>query len=257
LEAYRSALLFLFSAGAKLGSGETAMKLEGAEWLSKQDTIKSCKAAEYRSGEAKVKVPRGAISAEMTGDLVGWMKGEGKPGMAELAQVLFGAHARVQEVVQLKEDEVDEGVGGGFRFRNKMFRCGNGQPAWLTKGWGEVDVVVKEILLRRKRVAGKGRLLWPCAEFRIGEFRAAMKRAAEALGWGAELQFDVPHCLRHGRIAQAMAADDVEEQTKTMRSSVASLGRYGKPNAARTGCKSAKKEFGKALKKVRQARRRK
>ena len=55
------------------------------------------------------------------------------------------------------------------------------EPAWLKKTWPEVDAIVRTILERRKRTTKEGRLLFPCADFRMGRFRQCMKKAGAHL----------------------------------------------------------------------------
>jgi hypothetical protein len=73
-----------------------------------------------------------------------------------------------------------------------------------------------------------------------------MKHVARLKEWPRDLVFDVPHALRHGRIAKAVA----EGKAVEFRSSASSLRRYGASNEARRGCKEAKKELTKAVKKI-------
>ena len=81
----------------------------------------------------------------------------------------------------------------------------------------------------------------------MGRFRQCMKKAGAHLGWeDHDLILNVPHCLRHGRIA--LAVD--KNEAAGLRSSVSSIRRYGAPNEARKGNKDAKKEFKLQVKKI-------
>ena len=257
LESYRSAIMFLQSIGEFPG-----------KWAEKEDVRKACVAARYAGGLKKVGSLRGALGAESDEGkyilLQNWLTENGELNMLDFVVSCYGTHSRLYELAGLKNEdvflttgEVDERgkVRGitetGICIPNKCFNAGSQdyEKPFIIKSWDIISSEAKEILEARKKATKVGQLLFPTSQFKLTHLRACMKKA---LGNGSvetlELTFSSPHCLRHGRIATLVA----DGRGAVLKSSIASLKRYGAPNVVRNGKgrNGAKKEFLNVIKKI-------
>lgn len=243
LESYRSAILFLQDLGQYPGS-----------WAADTDVKRACYSARYKKGVKKLVVPRGALDEEKLADLRAYLIEKEEMQMLEFVDCCWGTHSRIEELLQLAEDKV---VDEGILIPNKNYCCktADTEPPFTLKGWSIILPEARVILERRRLQAAarkKASLLFPSRDFKAYQLRAVMKKCAVENEWGGDLVFDVPHCLRHTGIEQMVA----EGKGAELKSSLASLKRYGAPNAARgpKGDKKAKKAFQETLKVIKQER---
>lgn len=235
LEGYRSAILKLQMLGDFPG-----------KWAGDEDVVVACAAGAYKAGvKKKAAVPRGAVSCEQAEALAGWMEEKGRLEMAEAVRALWGTHSREEELLGLKKEDIRN---EGIEIPNKNFNANSGpeERPRIIKPWSVISEKAREILVRKGKEAQTGRLLFPCSVFRLHQLRGAMKEGARALDFPDDLALDIPHAFRHGGIADLVEKGRGEE----VRSSVASLRRYGVPNEARRGDKKAKKAFGQKIKEI-------
>ena len=219
LEAYRSAVGFF----------QTLGDVEG-DWANDDDVIRATAASRYEGGKRKMTRKRGALTSEMFEELLKWLKAVGETRFEELLIVLFGTHARITEIVELKGEDV---VAGGIWIPNKAYRVATmeHEEPRILKPASVLSAEAWSILERRSREAKHSTsLLFPCKEGRVHELRAVLKRACEELDWDEDvLKFDVPHCLRHGRVTDLVS----EGRGSEVKMAPNTLRRYGKPNASR------------------------
>jgi hypothetical protein len=234
LEGYRAAVAFAQRLGEMPGV-----------WAKDDDVVAAMTAVCYRGGERKRPSVRGAMTREMLVELLTWLRSTGQGEMVEVVTVIFGVHGRIEEVMGLKKEDVSD---DGIEIPDKVFRAANvstESPRIVKKK----EVITDEawsILTRRASETESGRLIFPCQETRTHRIRAAMHRAARELGWDEEvLVFDVPHCLRHGRVME-LVAEGREGEIKMSKSGIV---RYGMPNEGREGDREVRAEFRRGRKK--------
>jgi integrase len=234
LEGYRAAIAFHQDLGEITGT-----------WASDPDVVRALGAVMYQAGARKRPIKRGAITREMLGELVDWLTKTGQEEKIEVVVTLFGTHARIEEVMNLKTFDVEE---GGILIPNKTCKAstvGKEQPI-IRKARESITEEAWKIIWRRATESPPGRLLFPCEEVRIPQLRAALHRASQELGWDEEcLNFGVPHCFRHGRVTEMVE----EGRAAEVKMAKSTLERYGMPNEGRLGNPEVRRAFRKRLEK--------
>jgi integrase len=181
----------------------------------------------------------------MLSELLNWMKASGQEEKNEIIVTLFGTHARIEEIANLKTTDVEE---EGIWIPNKTCKAStvDKEHPRILKARASITEEAWAIIWRRATEKEPGRLLFPCEEVRISQLRAALHRASKELGWEEEcLNFAVPHCFRHGRVTEMVEEGRASEIKMAQRT----LERYGMPNEGRLGNPEVRKAFLKQLEK--------
>jgi integrase len=193
LDAYRCAVQHYQQAGRLRGT-----------WAGDAAVTRSCKAVMFAQGVRKA-CTRGAVEPQQLKKLVEWFRREGLVDMADFAEVLYGAYLRISELANSRKADVEDDPAG-LRYPNKGFRMStmNTQDARVLRLKEDMQPAAWAIIQRRRAETGKSDLLFPCACFRVHNFRKELRRAVAELGWDARLVMDVPHAFRHGGAQEAM-----------------------------------------------------
>lgn len=200
------------------------------EWLKDERIRTAARGATALTKKAAATAPRGAISRGMLQDqLLPWLERAGEHEAVHAAAIGFWAQLRVSQLLELRVGDClpDEPTTAQLCIR-KDKRCHTD---------GETEVHFKVVPLETRfhfdqisQGREHGQKLFSLTQ---EHFRGLIKRAAVELRWPTGVEWDGPHCLRHGGTALIRERIRISVEQLTFHQTAGMVEWYGRSHLQR------------------------
>lgn len=222
----RSSLLFYQKVGLA----------KGGIWANDSDIISYVNGAYTIAHEGKR--PRGSINEELFTELMQWLPDQevvfDYPDIPDAYALMYTIGMRYSQFAEFQLGDMITSGGKIYAILRKDKRAKKGQNEVHYKELVHTQVSFLQDLFeaRANTPAGprtKGSILFTKHEAPIAQMRELIHKAAIALGWPPGLEFDGPHCFRHGFVSEAIS-DNLRSRCQQ---SAPTIKRYAKSNLSR------------------------